>query len=653
MCGIAGFAGPGARAPQAPDVLGAMLAALRHRGPDDEGLVDGRGAWIGARRLAIVDVAEGRQPVGNERGDVVVALNGELYDHDRLRRDLEARGHRFRTGSDTEVLLRLYEEHGEGLLERLEGMYALAVWDARRGALLLARDRLGEKPLVWFEAPGGLAFASELRALAQHPDAPHATDPEAVALYLLHRFVPAPRTGIAGIHRLPPGHALAWREGRVEVRPYWTLPTPEPGASRAATPADAERVRALLAASVASRRRAEVPVGVFLSGGLDSAAIAALALRDGPLPTFTLRPHDRDFDEGPAARETAALLGSEHHEVPVEAAELERGFEDVFATIDEPIGDASLVPTLLLARAARRHVKVVLSGEGADELFGGYPTYLGARWAPRLGWLPQAPLLGLARWAAARGGPGNVGTAWLVRRLVEGARLGPLERHLAWFGAFPLADQAALWRPDARPALLGPHLLDVVRQAAAPALATGDPVDALLRVDLLLHLPEALLAKVDRATMASGLEARAPFLERRLVEAAAALPAAWKVTGTRTKVLLKRALTGLLPPAVLQRKKRGFAVPVSRALEGHLGDRLRERLTSARLTRDWLDPFPALALLDAHRRGAADHGRALYTLLALLEWDERRPKGRLSSPPRNSAAPIPTRAARTGNTPAA
>jgi asparagine synthase (glutamine-hydrolysing) len=586
---------------------------------------------------------------------VVVALNGELYDHARLRRDLETRGHSFRSGSDTEVLLRLYQEHGEGALERLDGMFALAIWDARRRTLLLARDRMGEKPLVWFEAGGDLVFASELQALAQHPEAPRDPDPDALALYLLHRFVPAPRTGLLGMHRLPPGHLLTWREGRATVRPWWSLPVPERG-GRGAGPAPAAevaRVRTLLEQSVEARRHAEVPVGVFLSGGVDSAAIAALAALSGPISTFTLRPDDPDFDEGNAARATALRLKTDHHEVALSAVDLERGFEEVFERIDEPIGDASLVPTLHLARAARTHVKVVLGGEGADELFGGYPTYLGARWARWLAPLPRGPLLALARRASAWSAAGNVGIAWMVWRLVEGARLEPLERHLAWFGAFPAVEQALLWHAGAMPPCVGEGLLDTARAAVAPALGTGDPVDALLRADLLLHLPDALLAKVDRATMAVGLEARAPFLERRLVEAVAAMPASWKVRGLKTKVLLKRALTGLLPREVLRRKKRGFAVPVSRALLGPLGERLRARLTSSRLTQDLLDPTHGLALLDEHRRGAADHGRKLYALLALLEWGERRLQAAPTSPPRNTANPPSAKTVRFGNLPLA
>src|SRR5262245_22470510 len=476
-----------------------MLATLSHRGPDDTGAIVRDGMAIGAKRLAIVDVDEGRQPVAAADGALVVALNGEIYDHDALRRDLEASGRRFATGSDTEVLLALLEKEWAECLDRLEGMYAFAAYDARRGELLLVRDRLGEKPLVWFETEGRIVFASEWRALAAHPDAPRAIDDDAVALYLMHRFVPAPRTGIRDVRRLPPAHALRFRDGRATVRPYWTLPVPPAGgdAPEGATPESAAReTRRLLTAAVASRYRAEVPVGIFLSGGMDSGAIAALAAPMGPLHTFTLRPKDRDFDEGDAARETAQALHADHHEVPVGQEELERGFDEVLSRVDEPIGDSSLVPTLLLARAARRSVKVVLGGEGADELFGGYPTYLGARKAGTMRVIPR-PLRRLLAWLAGGGAShGNIPTRWLVRRLLEGADLPPLERHLVWFGAFSPDEQLRLYRPEARPAIVGESLYAPSREAIAPALATGDPVDALLRLDVLLHLPDALLAKV-------------------------------------------------------------------------------------------------------------------------------------------------------------
>ncbi len=645
MCGIAGIVGPAARAPGAAAVLAAMLESLRHRGPDDVHQVRAGDALLGARRLSIVDLAGGRQPFASERGDVVACLNGELYDHDALRRDLEARGHRFRTRADTEVLLRLYLEEGVRALDRLEGMYALGVFDQRQDLLLLARDRMGEKPLCYASDGPSLRFASEWRGLAAGLDRPLGLDPDAVALYLQHRFVPSPRTLVRGVFRLAPGERLLWRAGRVDVRRYWTLPAPPraPGPGRA-VPADAvRRVRSLLDRAVESRLGADVPVGVFLSGGIDSGALAAIAARRGPIETFTLRPEASDFDEGRVAARAARRAGATHHEVRVGAAELDRAYDAVFDAIDEPIGDASLVPTWLLARAARQHVKVVLSGEGADELFGGYPTYPGARLAPRLARGPLRATLRLALCAAGGGAFGNVATPWLVRRLLEGAPLGWLERHLAWTGAFSAVDQHALWRPEARPALVGEDLLSVAAEAARPAVGTGDVVDALLRVDLRLALPDALLAKVDRATMHAGLEARAPFLERRLVETAAAMPARWKVRGIATKVVLKRALAGLLPREALARRKRGFQVPVSRAFAAGLGDRLRDRLGPRGPAADLFSADLPLRLLDAHRRGRADHGRRLYALLALLEWIDRwlaPPRCRAAPPAHQSAAPL-------------
>lgn len=629
MCGLAGIVGPGADAEASRAVLGAMLDLLAHRGPDDAYRMAGPGFAVGARRLSMIDLDEGRQPMANEAGEVIASLNGEIYNDDELRRRLREQGHRFRTRSDTEVVLRLYEQEGPAFLEHLEGMFALSVWDARSRTLLLARDRLGEKPLMWFEHGDRLVYASEWRSLARHPDAPREADTDAAALYLLHRFVPAPRTAVRGVARLAPGHVLTWRDGRTDVRAYWTLPPPAaPGHERRSRAEAAAEVREGLERSVRSRLRGDVPVGVFLSGGLDSAGVAALAAREGPLVTFTLRPADADFDEGEGARATAQALGAEHHEVRVAPDDLVRGFEEIFERVDEPIGDSSLVPMLLLARGARERVKAVLGGEGADELYGGYPTYLGARAAGMARRLPRLARRFLIR--RFQRTAGNVGTSWLLRRLLEGADLPLLERHLLWFGAFPAAEQAALWRPESRPALVEADLLAVARAAAAPAEVSVDPIDALLRIELLLHLPDALLAKVDRATMLVGLEARAPFLERRLVEHGVAIPARWKVGRIATKAVLRDALRPLVPAEVLRRKKRGFAVPVSRALIGPLGDRLLDRLGGS-FAASRFEPAPVRALLDEHRAGRADHGRSLYTLLAYLEWGERwlaTPRGR-------------------------
>jgi asparagine synthase (glutamine-hydrolysing) len=431
---------------------------------------------------------------------------------------------------------------------------------------------------------------------------------------------------IRGIRRLPPGHALRFRDGRATVTPYWSLPVPAPDAVRGSYGDAVADTRRLLEEAVASRLEAEVPVGVFLSGGIDSSAIAAFAARRGPVRSFTLRPDDAGFDEGEAARELATAIGTEHVEVRADAATIAAGFETIFARIDEPIGDSSLVPTWLLSRGAREHVKVALGGEGADELFGGYPTYSGARLA-RVARVIPGPVRRLLATLAGGGGLANVGTRFLVRRLLDGAGLPNLERHLAWFGAFPLAEQLRLFRPEARPAIVGEGLLGPIREAAGPALGTGDDVDALLRVDILLHLPDALLAKVDRASMLASLEVRAPFLERALVERAAGMPAAWKVRGLKTKLVLREALAGIVPESVLKRRKRGFAVPVAKALVGALGDRLRDRLGTSSLARDFFDVGYFSQMLDAHRAGAADHSRRLYTLLALLEWAEMAKRG--------------------------
>jgi asparagine synthase (glutamine-hydrolysing) len=361
--------------------------------------------------------------------------------------------------------------------------------------------------------------------------------------------------------------------------------------------------------------------------------VAALAARSGPVTTFTLRPPGAGFDEGGAAAATAAAVGATHREVVVTSSELDRAFEDALERIDEPIGDSSVVAVLLLAAAAAREVKVVLTGEGADELFGGYPTYVGARLADAASRFSVSSLRRVASLVRPRGFQ-NVGARWLVARLLEGAAAPPLERHLAWLGGVLPVEQPSLWRRDALPPIVGEGALLAPVEAAAAGVPRDDAVEACLRADLLLHLSGVLLPKVDRATMLCGLEARAPFLERSLVERAAAVPAAWKVRGLSTKVVLRRALRGTVPGAALRRRKRGFALPVSAALAGRLGDRLERRLSEAALFRDLLDPSVFRALLGEHRRRERDHGRRLWSVLALVEWAERwagAPRGRSPS----------------------
>ncbi len=611
MCGIAGFVGGGERR-----TLERMTQALVHRGPDQAGHCLVGGVGLGVRRLAILDVPGGRQPFFSEDGRVVAVFNGEIFNHQELREGLLRRGHRLETTTDGEVLVHLYEEEPDSFLERLEGMFALAVWDARRARLLLARDRLGIKPLHYWAGPGSLVFGSQIRALLEHPSVPRRLDRQALDQYLTFESVPAPRTILAGIHKLPPAHWLTWDASGVRLGRYWNL---ELRPWRGLALRDWEEL--LLAALRGSVRRhlgADFPVGVFLSGGLDSSTLTALMTQEaaGPVQTFTMGFSEASFDESGPARRVARLLGTRHHEGILSARrclDLVQGLPEV---LDEPLGDASVVPTWSLARMARQEVKVVLSGEGADELLAGYPTYPAAHLAEWLRRLPRPWLEVARRWAARLPvSTRNWSLDFRIRRFLGFLDEPPERRHVLWAGSFSEGEKARLYGPG-----------------MAGGWETFEPLEAFLRpgldltsrlgmTDLNLYLPEDLLLKLDRASMAASLEARVPFLDREVVELLARVPAELKLNGWTTKYLLKRATRHLLPTQVRRKPKKGFGMPVARWLQGPLRLWLEDLLRPQDLVRDDLfSPHEVRRLVDEHMAGRADHRKLLWTLAIFLQW---------------------------------
>ncbi len=605
-----------------------MAATLVHRGPDGEGQVSSGACDLGFRRLAIIDLEATSPPFGNEDGSVWSAANAEIYNDDELRPWLESRGHRLHTGVDTEILPHLWEELGPELVHRLNGMFAFTVWDERRGTLVLVRDRAGEKPLFYWQGRDELVFGSELRALLAHPRVPRAVDPVGLRRYLLHDFFPAPLTPIAGIRKLPAGHLLLAREGRVEVRPYWDLADHFAGPAAASSPAEiAEELDARIARAVQRRRRSDVPIGVFLSGGIDSSAVLAhLADQLGPgVHAFALGHADLSFDESRFARDTAAFFKADFNELVLSESDLAEGLRLVGASFDEPLGDASIIPTHLLARFARQKVKVVLSGEGADELFAGYPTYIGNRIAGAWGHLPRPLRRGLIA-GARRLVPvsmGNVGLDYLLQRFSAGAERDLVERHHAWFGSLD---------PDRHAQVLAPRMLEALADddpyGSARARLDGRPLPdslaKLLYTDFTMYLQDDLLTKVDRATMLASLEARAPYLDHDLAEYVAGIPSRLKLRGITTKAILRRAVRRRLPEEVLKRRKRGFNIPFSRWLLHGLGDELRVRFAPDRVAaRGLLSPDGVNRLLDEHMARQADHRKPLFTLLALDLWCDR------------------------------
>ncbi len=628
MCGITGWAYLDARTPPpegAEELLRSLCGRMVHRGPDSEGVMSAPGVGLGMRRLAIIDLSTGEQPCWNEDRTVAVVLNGEIYNYRELRKDLEARGHAFRSASDTEVLPHVYEEYGVGMLDRLNGMFAFALWDARARRLLLARDPFGEKPLYWGVFAGQLLFASEPKVLLAHPAVETRLDLEALRQYLAFDYIPAPRSIYEGINKLPAAHALTLEGGRVEVKPYWQLSfgklTPAPDEHEAAA-----RVRELLADSVRMRLVSDVPLGVLLSGGVDSSTIAALAVRASheTVKTFSISFAEKSFDESRYARGVADFLGTDHHEERLSADLAADLIGEIGSWLDEPLSDPSVVPTYLLARFTRQHVTVALGGDGGDEIFAGYPMYPGHRVAQVYARLPR-PLCHLLVEPAIRLLPvktRNLSFDFKARRFVEGMRqTDEVARHHAWFGSFTPQAQDALLTPAVRQQTSG----DVYRQARAlyDACDAADLVERMQYLDTKLYMAEDILTKVDRTSMAVSLEVRAPFLDKRVVEYAASLPASYKLRGRTTKHILKRAVADLLPPFVTRRGKKGFGVPVADWLKNRLRPLAHDLLAPARLKRHGLfDPAYVARLQDEHERGVANHRKLLWTLLVFELWHE-------------------------------
>ena len=607
MCGICGIAS--ARGPVDPDRLAAMSATLVHRGPDSDGAFVDNSIGLAARRLAIIDLAEGNQPIANEDGTVVVVQNGEIYNYRELARELVRTGHRFRTHSDTEVLVHAYEEWGLKFAERLRGMFAVAVWDIPEQRLVLARDRYGIKPLYYRSDRGELEFASELRALPRGE-----IDLDALEAYLTFNSVPAPFSIFRDVRKLPPGHMLVW-DGQVRLhryaRPAPTMETREDDEAELV-----EELRARLRDSVRAHLVSDVPVGVLLSGGVDSCTLAALAAEeaDQPLRTFSIGFEERSFDELGDARLVAERYGTVHRELVVrpDATLLLPALAEAF---DEPFADSSALPTYLVSQLAAEDVKVALSGEGGDELFGGYYTYVADLLAQRAGGLARLarPLVERLPTSTAR-----ASLDYKAKRFVRAAHLPPLERHHGWKEIFSPAERARL---TGRRSEFDP--VDLLRARFAETEG-AELLGRLQDVDFGVYLVDDLLVKTDRASMAHSLEARVPFLDPIVTNFAFTLPAKQRVSGLRKKVLLRKAIGPLVPDRIVHGKKRGFSIPAAAWLRGELEPFARDTLSADTLHRQgFFRPEAVSALIDRHVAGEEDLSRQLWGLLAFTLWHER------------------------------
>jgi asparagine synthase (glutamine-hydrolysing) len=587
-----------------------MLRALVHRGPDSGGAFSDGTLSLGARRLSIIDLAGGDQPIENEDGTCVVVQNGEIYNYPELRRELERAGHRFRTNCDTEVHLHLYEEHGPEYARLLRGMFAVALWDARRRRLVLARDRYGIKPLYYRHVGGTLEFASEVRALPRGE-----VDLDALEAFLAFNSIPAPYSIFRDIRKLPAGHVLVWHEdGKLDLTRY---ARPGPLEVRHDDEAElVEELRARLRDSVRAHLLSDVPVGVLLSGGVDSAVLAALAAQETAeaVHTFTIGFEERSFDERGDARRVAERYGTVHHELLVKP-DPQLLFETLADAFDEPFADSSALPTYLVSQLASADVKVALSGEGGDELFGGYYTYAADLIAERVGGLAQLarPLVERLPTSTAK-----ASFDYRAKRFVRAAHLPPLERHHGWKEIF-----SPELRAELRGSRAGFDPVDVYRTRYAET--EGAPELARLQdVDFGIYLVDDLLVKTDRASMASSLEARVPFLDSVITNFAFSLPTRHKVRGLAKKVLLRKAAEPLLPREVVHGRKRGFSIPAAAWLRGELEPFARETLSPESLRRQgFFAPDVVTRLIDEHVGGFEDRSRQLWGLLAFTLWHER------------------------------
>ncbi len=620
MCGIGGYVGAGA-----PELLSAMLDLLKHRGPDEAGAHAEPGVGLGVTRLAIIDLAGGRQPMANEDGAIWIVFNGEIYNYRELRPGLEARGHRFRTRSDTEVILHLFEEYGERCVDRLRGMFAFAIWDRRRRSLFLARDRMGKKPLYYWHRDGLFLFASEIKALVCQPEVSRTLDWEAFHHYLAFGYTPAGRSIFAEIAKLPPAHWAVLRDGALVLQRYWALPRSDGGPGRSPSVRDAAaRVRELLRDAVRLRLGSDVPLGVFLSGGVDSSVVVA-SMREVTgqrIATFSIGfgRAASSYDELPYARMVAQRFETDHHEEILEPKVREL-LPALVQHFDEPFADSSAVPTFVVAQATAHHVKVALSGIGGDETFAGYPRYLGLRLSGPYGRLPRwlRALSGAALLRLVRDSESSPNRGDWIRRFVIGSDRPLPGRYIEWTRFFTEADLTRLatlalrerWKADVEAA----H-----RTAFAP-YGHADPTDGAFRIDLSTYLPDDLLVMADRMSMAYSLELRAPFCDHRVIEESLSIPPAVKLPGFRLKGLLRAAFADVLPAEVLSHRKQGFMIPLGRWLRTDLRDMMEDLLSPDRVrARGLFVPEAVEVLKQEHLCRTRAHSDRLWTLMIAELW---------------------------------
>lgn len=623
MCGIVGFVNKKGSADR--PVLERMCEAIVHRGPDDDGFYTDENAAIGMRRLSIIDVAGGKQPIHNADRTKWIVFNGEIYNYQELRRGLDERGHQFYTNSDTEAILHLYDEFGPDCLHHLRGMFAFAIWDEKEKTLFIARDRVGKKPLLYsHQANGDLIFGSEFKALLQHPSISREVDMEAIDSYLSYLCIPAPQTAFKQIRKLEPGHWLRWKDGEIETRRYW-LPDFSKKIKISEEEAIQETTR-ILRESTRLRMISEVPLGAFLSGGVDSSAVVALMAQesDKPVKTFSIGFEDQDFSELKYAKRVAEHVGADYHEFIVKPDAMEV-LPILVEHYGEPYADSSAIPTYYVSKETRKHVTVALNGDGGDESFAGYERYAAMQAAELYHRVPRAlrklfieapvNLLPTSEIRKTR--------ARDLKRFLKAASLPRKERYFRWMTTFTVAAKDELYTRDFAAAAAGANPEDLLDGWFASANGSG-LLDATLLTDQMTYLPNDLLVKVDIASMAVSLEARSPFLDHKLIEFAASLPENLKIRRFETKYLLKKVAARLVPKEVVYRRKMGFGVPIGRWFRNEMKDFVREVLLSERsLARGIVKPEVVERYVNEHLNGERDHAFQVWTLLMLELWFQK------------------------------
>jgi asparagine synthase (glutamine-hydrolysing) len=621
MCGICGVVSFQPNAPADRSTLLRMNASLQHRGPDDEGYYEDDQAGLAMRRLSIIDLHTGQQPISNESGDIWVVYNGEIYNFQKVRADLEQRGHTFKTQTDTEIIVHAYEEYGDECVTYFNGMFAIALWDAAERRLFLARDRLGIKPLYYWSGVDKLVFGSELKALTRHPDVPRQVDFSALDLFLTLEYIPAPRTIYNGISKLLPGHRLVAEKGNIKITQYWDVPYRPISQSEEEC---AEILAGLIRESVSLHLRSDVPLGAFLSGGIDSSTIlGCMGHGTGePVRTFSIGFQDDTYNELPHAEAVARHFGTKHQAEVLKPDHTELT-EKLVTHFDEPFADTSIFPTYLVSKLASHEVKVVLSGDGGDELFAGYDTYLAERLNRYYGRLPKClrrqVLPKIAGWLPPQ--PAKKGRVNKVKRMVEGGALDPSLQHARWMIFMNSAEKDSLYRSDLRVALCD----DLVAEFFNGYFEKADNFDHLAQqqyVDVKTYLADDILTKVDRMSMAASIEARVPFLDYHLVEFALNLPGHMKLNRARTKYILRQAVKNLVPQSVLEKPKEGFSIPMKHWLCTSLKSMMLDLLSKATFQKHGYFEHRVVARwIQEHLEGHANHSHRLWALMVFEMWD--------------------------------